>query len=146
MYDTIAWVVLLIAFGVLEAMTASLVSIWFCAAALIALIASAFGASLALQIAVFTVISLLCIALVRPLAKKLIKPGGTERTNSDRILGEQAVVIEAICNLRATGQIRVKGVQWTARSEQEEEIPEGAEVRVLRIEGVKAIVTTAVQQ
>lgn len=141
MYYAIAWIVLLIAFGVLEALTANLVSIWFCIAALAAFIASMAGASLIIQIAIFTVLSLLCIALIRPFAKRLMKTNQIEKTNADRIIGAEAIVIEAINNIQAKGQIRVSGAYWTARAEGEEEIPEGTQVRVLRIEGVKAIVS-----
>jgi len=140
MYYTVAWVAMLIAFGVLEAITASLVSIWFCLAALVALIAAALGASIGVQIAVFFVVSLLCMALVRPFAKKFLKTN-IEKTNADRIIGEEAVVIEEISNRQAKGQIRVRGEYWTARTEDEEDVPDGTLVRVLRIEGVKAIVT-----
>lgn len=140
MYYAVAWVVMLIAFGVFEAVTASLVSIWFCLASLVALIAAALGASLGVQIAVFAVVSLLCMALVRPFAKKILKVN-IQRTNADRIIGAEAVVIEEISNRQAKGQIRVGSEYWTARTEAEEGVPEGTLVRVLRIEGVKAIVT-----
>lgn len=140
MYYALAWVAMMIAFGILEGMTASLVSLWFCVGSLIALISAAVGASIGMQIGIFTIVSLLCIALIRPFAKKVLKPAN-EKTNADRILGAEAVVTEAISNRNAKGQIRVMGEYWTARTEKEEELPEGTMVQVLRIEGVKAIVT-----
>lgn len=140
MYQIVAWVVMLIAFAVLEGMTAALVSIWFCIGSVAALIAAALGLPLEIQIALFALLSLACIILIRPLTKKfLVKTA--ERTNADRIIDAEALVTETINNLQAKGQIRVYGEYWTARSEGEEEIPEGVKVRVLRIEGVKAIVT-----
>ncbi len=145
MYYAVAWVVMLIAFGILEAMTAGLVSIWFCIGAVVALIASVMGASLGMQIALFSVVSLLSMALIRPFAKKFLGTK-TEATNADRILGAEAVVVEGINNLQAKGQIRVLGESWTARSQEEVEIPEGSSVRVLRIEGVKAIVTQKIRE
>ena len=141
MYYIVAWVVMLVAFGVLEGITASLVSIWFCVGSLAALLSASFGASLGMQIAVFAVVSLLCIALIRPFAKKFLG-NKTETTNADRILGEEAVVTERIDNLNASGRIRVLGESWTARTADETEIPEGEKVQVLRIEGVKAIVVS----
>lgn len=140
MYYALAWVVMVIAFGILEGMTVSLVSIWFCCGALVALIAAVLGASIGIQIGLFTLVSLVCIALVRPFAKKFLRTS-EEKTNVDRILGAEGVVTEAISNRDAKGQIRVLGEYWTARTEHQEELPEGARVRVLRIEGVKAIVT-----
>jgi membrane protein implicated in regulation of membrane protease activity len=139
MYQIVAWLVMLIAFAILEGLTAALVSIWFCIGAVAALIAAALGIPLQIQIALFALVSLACMLLIRPLTKKyLVK--NSEPTNADRIISAEALVTETINNLQAKGQIRVHGEYWTARSEGEEEIPEGAQVRILRIEGVKAIV------
>ena len=50
---------------------------------------------------------------------------------------------EAIDNLASQGQVTVSGQIWSARSDGEEQIPIGARVTVLRIEGVKLIVRPA---
>ena len=139
MYQVIAWVVLLIAFAVLEGITATLVSIWFCLGALAALIAASVNASIWVQVIVFAIVSLACMAVIRPLTKKYWLKSAT-KTNADRIIDAQGVVVETVDNLQATGQVRVLGEYWTARSEGAEVIPEGALVRILRIEGVKAII------
>ena len=136
----ILWLVLLIAFAGLEGLTAGLVSIWFCAGSLVALVASWFDASLLVQIGLFVIVSLIAMALVRPMARKWIQPKMV-KTNADRILDQEGVVLEAIDNLRASGQIKIGGAVWTARSQNDELIPEGVRVRVVRIEGVKAIVS-----
>ena len=52
---------------------------------------------------------------------------------------------EEIDNLKAQGQVTVAGVVWTARADGDEVVPRGAKVRVLRIEGVKVIVTLSAQ-
>ncbi len=135
----IIWGGLLLLFAVLEGITAGLVSIWFCVGALVALVASMFGANVLIQSALFVILSLVSMALIRPLAKKHLIPN-TEATNADRIIGAEAVVKEPIDNLAATGQVQVDGKIWTARTESEETIPVGEIVQVLRIEGVKAIV------
>ena len=135
----IMWVILLIAFAVMEGVTAGLVSIWFCFGAFGGLVACAMGASIQLQIAIFATISLICMVLVRPFAKKYFVKT-SEKTNADRILDADAIVIETVDNINASGQIKVFGEYWTARSENNTAIPEGTLVRVLRIEGVKAII------
>ena len=57
-------------------------------------------------------------------------------------IGREAVVTQAIDNLKAQGQITVNGAPWTARTEEGcPAIPAGSRVRVLRIEGVKVIVS-----
>ena len=60
------WLILLIIFAGVEGITAGLVSVWFCAGSLVALIATWLGAGLPVQIALFVVVSLVAMALVRP--------------------------------------------------------------------------------
>lgn len=138
------WLVLLLLFSVWEAATVALVSVWFAAGALAALIASAFTADLWLQLAVFLAVSAVTLALVRPLARKRVLPRFVP-TNADRVIGRQGVVSEKVDNLAATGVVTVAGMAWTARSEQGEPIPAGTAVTVCRIEGVKLFVTPVKQ-
>ncbi len=134
------WLVLLVVFAGIEGLTAGLVSIWFCAGSLAALMAAWLHVSFPVQIGLFAAISILTMAVVRPLAKKYIQPG-TQKTNVDSVLGREALVIESIDNIRGVGQIKVGGIIWTARSDDGCPIREGTLVRVERIEGVKAIVS-----
>lgn len=139
------WLVLFIAFAGIEGLTAGLISIWFCLGSLVSLFATWLGANLIVQVGLFVVVSILAMALIRPLARKYWQPR-TEKTNADRILDRQGVVMETIDNLHASGQIKVSGSVWTARSAAGEVIPQGTLVRVLRIEGVKAIVEVLEQK
>lgn len=66
-YQTI-WLILLIVFAGIEGITAGLVSIWFCAGSLVALVATWLGASLPVQIGLFAIVSVVAMALVRPMA------------------------------------------------------------------------------
>jgi membrane protein implicated in regulation of membrane protease activity len=65
---------------------------------------------------------------------------GKVKTNADRIVGQQGVVILEIDNQAAQGQVRINGQVWTARSQDPAPIPAGAQVEVVQISGVKAIV------
>ncbi len=136
----ILWVVLVVAFAVLEGLTIGLISVWFSVGSLAGLIAAALGASVVTQVVAFSIVSGVCILLLRPVTRKYLVTK-TETTNADRIIGAEAVVTEPVSNLSGTGQIRVKSEYWTARSGNGEDFPEGSLVRVLRIEGVKAIIT-----
>lgn len=89
-YPSCGWW-LLIAFAGLEGLTAGLVSIWFCAGSLVALIASWFDVSILVQIGLFVIVSLIAMALVRPMARKWIQPKMV-KTNADRILDQEGVV------------------------------------------------------
>lgn len=135
----IAWLVLLIAFAAAEAVTVGLTSIWFAAGALTALIAALLGGPLWVQITLFLAVSLLCLAAVRPLAKRHLN-NRVEPTNADRVIGAQAQVTEDIDNVHGKGTVVIRGMTWSARSQDGGPITAGAMVRVLRIEGVKVFV------
>ncbi len=135
----IIWLVLLLLFAGGEAATVGLTSIWFAAGALAALIAALLGGALWLQITLFLVVSLLCLAAVRPLAKRHLN-NKVEHTNADRAIGAEAQVTEDIDNIHGKGAVIIRGVTWTARSQDGSPIPAGTMVKVLRIEGVKVFV------
>ena len=135
----IVWLVLLLLFAGAEAATVGLTSIWFAAGALCALIAALLGGALWIQIALFLAVSLLCLLAVRPLARRHLN-SRVEATNADRVIGEQAQVTEDIDNIHGKGAVVIRGVTWTARSEDGSPVPAGSLVRVLRIEGVKVFV------
>ena len=135
----VMWLIILVVLGLAEAATVTLVSIWFAFGALAALLVSLFCTNFWAQLVVFLVVSTLCLALMRPIARRKFTPH-LRPTNLDLLLGKDAVVTEDIDNLAATGQVKVGGQIWTARSETETPIPKGTVVKVLRIEGVKIIV------
>jgi membrane protein implicated in regulation of membrane protease activity len=141
-YLPILWLVLLVVFAVAEGLTAGLVSIWFALGALAALIASLCSGSLPVQVVLFALVSVVAMAIIRPLAAKYFTPH-QEATNADRIIGSTALVIVPIDNVNGTGQVKVGGKIWTARSETSDPIPEGTMVKILRIQGVKVTVEPA---
>ncbi len=136
---TVIWVVLLIVFLVLEAVSVQLVSAWFAVGALAALIANLCGLNVVWQIVLFLAVSAICLVATRPLVKKLTA-AKIQKTNADRCIGAEAVVLEEINNLEPTGQVKAVGTVWTARSADNSVIPKGAVVIVERMEGVKLIV------
>ena len=138
--EAIIWLGIMVVFLFMEANTVSLVSIWFAAGSLAALIASLFGAQLWLQITLFLVVSAATLACLRPLVRKYIKPKIVP-TNTDALLQSQGYVTEEIDNLAAHGQVKLGAMEWTARSTNGDPIPQGTLVKVDKIEGVKAFVT-----
>lgn len=135
------WLGAIVLFGGAEAATAGLVSIWFVAGALVALVAAAAGASPVVQVVLFLAVSVAALALTRPLVRKLTKNSITP-TNLDRVVGETAKVTETIDNENASGAVYVDGKTWTARSAEDLVIPAGEQVVVERMEGVKLFVNT----
>ena len=126
--------------SILEATTAQLVSIWFVAGGIIALISSLFHLNPWIQIAVFLVVSILMLCLTRPFVRRFLNTKKV-RTNADRYVGMEGVVTTAIDNEAGVGMVRVAGNLWSARSEDNVRISEGTQVLIRRIEGVKVIVT-----
>ena len=135
----IMWLVLLIIFAVSEAVTVGLTSIWFAAGALAALVAALLGGPLWVQITLFLAVSLLCLAAVRPLARRHLN-SRVEPTNADRVIGAEAQVTEDIDNIHGKGAVVIRGMTWSARSQDGGPISAGTMVKVLRIEGVKVFV------
>ena len=138
-WDTTIWFVLIGVFLSVEANTVGLVSIWFAVGALGAMVARLLGAEVWLQLVLFFGISVLLLAMLGPVVRKYLKPK-LIRTNVDAVVGSRGYVTEPIDNLVPTGRVKLGGMSWAARSDSGEEIPEGTEVEVVRIEGVKAFV------
>lgn len=134
------WLIALIVFLVIEAVTLGLATIWFAGGALVALIAAMCGAGLGIQVASFLVVSLVLLIFTRPFAVRFLSKD-TLKTNVNRVIGMEGVVTEEISNLAGTGKVSLGGNIWTARTENEGgTIPVDAVVAVLRVEGVKLIV------
>ena len=140
--ETIIWLVLLVVFLIVEASTVVMVSLWFAAGSLAALLVSLFGGPIWLQVALFLLVSAALLACLRPMVRKHFTPKLTA-TNVDAIVGSQGYVTRDIDNLAATGSVRLGAMEWTARSATGNPIPAGTLVTVDRIEGVKAFVTPA---
>lgn len=138
----ILWAVLLVLFIVIEVVTSGLTSIWLALGAAGALISAAVAPQsqlLLLQIAIFLVISGVSLYFTRPLVKKYAKVEEIP-TNANRALEMIGIVRETVHNIDGKGTVYVDGKLWTARSEGDAPIEVGAQVDILRIEGVKLIV------
>jgi membrane protein implicated in regulation of membrane protease activity len=146
-FEIIFWIAMMVFFLIVEAGTAHLVSLWFAAGALIALIPALAGGPFLLQLVVFTVVSAGTLALLRPLVKQYLNKKTDAKnlpdnpTNSDRNIGESAICTERIDNAAGQGAVRLLGKEWTARTADGSVVEEGASVRVDAISGVKLIVS-----
>ena len=139
-WAAIFWLVMIVVFLLAEAATVTLVSTWFAIGSLAAMLVSLLKAPVWFQISLFVIVSAICLTALRPLVRKHIKPKLT-KTNVDAVVGSTGLVTVAIDNVTAAGQVKLGTMEWTARSESGEPIPQGTLVKVVRIEGVKAIVT-----
>lgn len=133
------WLIIIVAFIVLEASTAQLVAVWFIAGSATAFFAALFGAPVWLQITLAVVVSIAALLVVRPIVKKRLTPK-TVATNADMSIGKTAVVTEKIDNEHGHGRVFLDGLSWSARSADDSIIEKDARVTVFAIDGVKLIV------
>jgi membrane protein implicated in regulation of membrane protease activity len=133
------WLTAFLAFAVVEMITLDLFFIMLGGGALAALVSDFAGADAWLQVVVFCVVSLLMVAFVRPVALSHLREGPAEqRTNIDRLIGERAVVMEAVSS--SGGLVKIGGDIWSARSVAGL-LPAGQQVVVAAIEGATAVVS-----
>ena len=133
------WLCAAVLFGVVEAVTAGLVSGWFAVGSVGAFFAALGGLNVTVQLVIFAAVSAAALAVTRPLVARF----GRDRhvpTNLDRVIGRSAGVTEDIDNDASTGAVYVDGKTWTARSAGGEVIPAGTKVEIQRMEGVKLFV------
>ena len=138
---TAFWLIAFIALVAGEAATVGLVCIWFAAGAVGGLLVAVLGGQFWFQLVVFTAVSALTLALVRPAASRFVRPRRSP-TNADRVVNQSALVTETVDNEAGTGQVNVLGQIWSARSQLGVVIPAGTQVKVQRIEGVRVFVET----
>ena len=136
---TIFWIILLIIFIIIELNTLNLTTVWFAfGAAAAAILSVQLPGSYISQFAAFVIVSGVAVMLTRPFAKKVA--GKSVPTNADRVIGEEAVVLEKI-EESAPGQVKVLGQIWTARAKNADTVYNvGDTVIVDEIQGVKLIV------
>ena len=138
---SICWLAVFVLLIVIELATMGLTTIWFAGGAVEGFIASMLGANVVIQAVVFFVVSIVLLIFTRPFAVRYINSNKT-KTNIDGLIGQEALVLEEINNIRETGCARLEGKEWTARSVDDTVIPADTVVIVERIEGVKLIVKT----
>jgi len=127
-------------FTIFEVLTPALVSVWFVLGGIAALVAAFCGVSFQLQFIIFIASSILALAFCRPFLKIFLKVKPVA-TNADSFIGMKGVVLEPISNIRGEGYVKVDGLQFRAKSSQDEEIEAGSIIQVDRIEGNTLFVT-----
>lgn len=132
----IFWLVLVIVLSFVEIATVSLVSIWFVASGIVAMILSFFIEDTAIITTIFILLGTFLLVISRPIVNKL-RSKDNEKTNLDRIIGETTIVTEDI-KKNVVGEVKVDGKRWSAVSK--EKCLKGDTVKVLKIDGVKLIV------
>jgi len=138
---TLIWLILFVVFLAAEVIsTGTLIFIWFCAGALVALITSYLGGSQMLQGILFFSVSIVLLIGSKPFIKKYSTQKKPSK-KANHILLKRGTVVKEISNKRSQGSVSLDGKIWPARnSENDMVIPIGSEVIVTGVEGHNAMV------
>ena len=137
----VIWLVVAIIMLVIEVVTTGLATLWFALGAIVAMVMDLCGAPLTSQIIVMAIVSvasfILCMIWISPKLESLRKKN-IQRTNADRLIGREGVVIVPLNGAEGKGQVKIDGQVWSAKADTD--IAEGIKVTVKAIEGVKLVV------
>ncbi len=130
---------------VIEMATVGFLVFWFGIGALFALITSLITDNIIIQTTVFIISSTILLFLTKPFVKKITNKDKIQ-TNAYSIIGKTGIVTREINPKKGIGQIKVESEIWSAKTEVDNDdiIPEGTEVAIVDLDGVKAVVKPAV--
>ena len=133
------WLIVAVVFGIAELMTTSLTLVWFSIGALVAMVLSTFIESIVVQISIFAIIS---ITLLVVSTKYFVDKDKDFKydTNLQGIVQKKGIVKKEI-NPYDLGIVTLGGEDWTAISAENIKIEEGTVVKVIKIDGVKLVVS-----
>jgi membrane protein implicated in regulation of membrane protease activity len=138
----VLWFIAAAVFGIGEMLTTSFFLVPFSVGALLAGIVDLAGAGGIVSWVVFVLVSLLTLAIVRPIARAHLKTPPELRTGTAALICKSATVLEEINNHEGVGCVKIEGEVWTARAYDDDEvIAQGKRVHVLEIRGATALVS-----
>ena len=136
------WLIWLIAAGIFfvaEIITVGFFIFWLGIGSLLAMLVSLVTNSIIMQVATFAISSSILLFFTKPLAKKLAKSDNVA-TNSFSLINKNGIVTIDINPLEGTGQVKVNGEVWSAKTEDDKVISKDSQIKVLKIDGVKLVV------
>ena len=140
-FDTILWLVAVVAFIMVEAATTALVSVWFAVGAAAAMLVSFFDVGFGWQMLVFAVVSAITLGLMLP---RLISRRGAHRapvTNGSPLtIGKQALCLWTLSPAFRAGSAWTAWTAGQARRRQVTTCPRGTRCKVVAVDGAILIV------
>lgn len=131
------WVVAALVLFIVEMFTSGFAVICLAIGALGGAAASLLDWSLEIQLLVFAVVSFVALIAVRPILKRLFFSKGEKvQTNVDAIIGKRGVVCAEIEADDDNGRVMIDGLDWRAKSDNNEPLPVGTKVEVVERDSV----------
>ncbi len=144
----ILWLIFAAVLFIIEIMTPAFMFGLFGAGAVVTALVSFFFPRLChVQILVCAVSSVIFVIFERKLfLRYVVKNDKQTKTNAESYIGKTFKLTEAVSNIDEKGAVKINGVRWIARSQDDSVIEEGALVTVIALEGVKLIVKRAADE
>ena len=134
------WLIAAGVFFIIEMATTGFLIFWLGIGAILAMLISFITDSIIIQTIVFVVSSCILIPLTKPLADKFTGKKSVP-TNSYSLINKRGIVTVDINPIEAVGQVKVNGEIWSAKTEDGKPVQKGTEIEVIKIDGVKLIVS-----
>jgi membrane protein implicated in regulation of membrane protease activity len=132
------WLGVAVILAVVEAVSLTLITVWFVVGALAAFVAALLGFDWIVQIVVFLAVSVLCLVLLRPLALKHRNRGASKESTP---VSQYAVVTEAVDNTVGSGRVETPDhMSWAAISADGLVLLPGTRVQVVDQKSVRLVV------
>ena len=129
------WAIVAVICLILELTAGDFFIICFSIGAVFACLTDALGGGIILQLIVFAV-------FVRPFAVRFLHKGESNRvSNADALLGRKGRVVETV-KADSFGRVQIDGDIWKAVTNEQNDIPEGTNVRVISRESTIITVET----
>ncbi|SFQ54954.1 Membrane protein implicated in regulation of membrane protease activity [Amycolatopsis arida] len=140
MTAALIWLVVGIALIVAEVLSGDFVLLMLGLGALAGAGSAAISGNPVVDVAVFAVASVGLLVLARPALKRRFLAGPGVKTNTDALVGAQAVVLSTVD--AHGGQVKLAGDVWSARSFADGQVIQpGTAVTVVEISGATAVVS-----
>ena len=131
------WAIAGIAFIIIEIFSPSFFAASLALGAFASAIAAMVDASLEWQLGWFSMISVISIFFMRPLAVKYLYASDGAQTNADALIGRSCKVIQPIKDTTSYGKVAIDGDEWQATSSAEHlPIKAGSIVKVIKRDSI----------
>ena len=135
------WIIVAAIAALIEVASVSLITVWFVIGGLAAFFVGYFGGPILWQLVAFLVVSLVCLALFRPMILKYRAQGESHEAT---LIGQEATVVETVGGPTQSGRVQTQDrVTWTAFSSDGGTIQPGERVKIVRQESIKLYVERA---
>jgi membrane protein implicated in regulation of membrane protease activity len=135
------WVIVAIAFAVVEVMTVAFFAVFITIGALGAALVSLLGFNLLVQAIVLGVLGVAGILIARPyLVERLHIGRPALRSGADSMVGQQAILLEPILGVGQPGHLKIAGELWPALTDDGSPMPANTMVVVTALRSTTLIV------